>query len=693
MRSHRSFRTPPAVPKHSSQRMQLLIIVAMIALSSVAGLAQDTLRIVRPNGGEIFYTNRDTSLSVVWSGIADTTAVRLEISSNNGRSWSLLADSARGLSFDVRIADLPLAAGYRVRVLQIRPPEQADNIVYRQHRGPVVDAVWAPQDGAVASLGTSGRIWGPTTDTTQHNLPGLGAGMNIEWSSDSTRIAVVTEDSLLRIYGSDGVLLDTLRFPALVLEARFHPSSPLVAVATDDNRLRVVDLGTRQVTASFNHPQRINRLRFSFDGQQIATACDDGNVRVVSPAGGLPRLLRGHDLSGVTDIKFSHNGRLLASVGGDASVRIFDVQTTQSLARFSDALEGVRCIAWSPLDTMLAIGLSDKSFALFDVRTATTISVSREPHTRTIRDIDFSPDGTMLATASDDGFAIVTNLSDGSRRLLQHQSRVNRCVWSSDGTRLLTASNDGTARIWRLSEIILQSDESDATFSISPPPPASLVLRSTGGTVVIGDTIEMRLLLEQPRNLALADIDSIAIAFSLNWTVLDVVNTQGLTAGARQGNRQVFVLQTQALPTAEAILGSVRFRATLGSDTLAAVQFDTVRLIGPGPGAALSTVAEPITITGQCRAVDGTRLYLPTGQAQLIARLDAGTLGGTLTIGEAGVHTIRAFETDGRALGACTVDGDVPGSVIPWNLPASAPAVYVRVDTPTAGFTMFVVRQ
>lgn len=684
---------PPVDQKRFNLAIRALavMVVAIAACASLA--AQDGLRIVRPNGGEIFYTNRDTAFVVEWAGVDDTLAVRLDISSNNGRSWNLLADSVRGLQYEVRMTNLPVAAGYRVRVQQIRPPVQSDNIVYRQHRGPVVDAVWAPNDGAVASIATSGRIWGPDTDTTQHTLPSVGPGFNIDWSSDSLRIAVVTEDSLLRIYGSDGQLLDTLRFPALVHEARFHPSQPVIAVATDDNRLRMVNLATRQFGTVFNHPQRINRIRFSRNGQSVATACDDGNVRVMNPTGGLPRLLRGHDLSGVTDIQFSHNDRFLASVGGDASVRVFDVQTTQSLARFTDQLEGVRCVAWSPNDSLLAIGLSDKSFALYDVASTTTLSVVRDAHNRTVRDIAFSPDGTMLATASDDGFAIVTTLADSRRRLLQHQSRVNRCVWSSDGTRLLTTSNDGTARIWRLAQIVLQSDESDAAFSIAPPPPASLVLRSSGGTVGIGDTIEVRVALEQARNLALADIDSIAVTLSLNWTVLDLTSSQGVSPGRRQGHRQTVTLQTQAMPTADAILGRMRFRATLGTDTLANLRIDEVRLIGPGPGASVSTIAEPIVVLGQCRAADSIRLYFPAIEGQITARLDDRVVSGTLTVGEVGYHTIRVYALDGRGLGEFTVAADTPGRSIPWSMPVHAAAAAVVLETPTARSTTIVVRQ
>ena len=71
-------------------------------------------------------------------------------------------------------------------------------------------------------------------------------------------------------------------------------------------------------------------------------------------------------------------------------------------------------------------------------------------HRRAVNGVVFSPDGTRLASASDDGTVNVWYAAKGQSvlTLLGHTGHVNSVAFSPDGKRLASASNDRTVRLW-----------------------------------------------------------------------------------------------------------------------------------------------------------------------------------------------------------------------------------------------------
>lgn len=73
-----------------------------------------------------------------------------------------------------------------------------------------------------------------------------------------------------------------------------------------------------------------------------------------------------------------------------------------------------------------------------------------EDHTDEVWHVQFSPDGTKLASASKDRTAAIYDVQSLTllHKLTEHAREVTSLAWSPDGTKLITCSKDAKAKLW-----------------------------------------------------------------------------------------------------------------------------------------------------------------------------------------------------------------------------------------------------
>jgi roadblock/LC7 domain-containing protein len=109
----------------------------------------------------------------------------------------------------------------------------------------------------------------------------------------------------------------------------------------------------------------------------------------------------------------------------------------------------VKAVVFSPDGRLVATASDDHTAAVWEVSSGKRVATLK--HKDVVEAVAFSPDGRLVATASEDRTAGVWEVSSGKQvARLTHESGVNEVVFSPNGRLVATASNDQTARVWEV---------------------------------------------------------------------------------------------------------------------------------------------------------------------------------------------------------------------------------------------------
>ncbi len=296
-----------------------------------------------------------------------------------------------------------------------------------------------------------------------------------------------------------------------VLAVAFSRDGKVLSTTSDDGSVAVWDVPTARLRASFvGHAGSAFGALFSRDGATLYTGSSDGSVIVwdirgerrlgrpfrfdpvaaagegahtpaenastavavspdnslfaTSPAPGHVTIWRSSDQAALTQLHgpfgyvvslaFSHDGRLLAVTGNAPNTVVWGV-TTKKIVRIlrSPVRAGAAGVAFSPDDELLGTsGVGTPSdpalLRVYVLRTGKLIGQVETRH-NTLQDLDFAPDGRLLATAGLDGKILVWNVARRAlERTILHRVAILTIRFSPDGKTIATGDLSGNVDFW-----------------------------------------------------------------------------------------------------------------------------------------------------------------------------------------------------------------------------------------------------
>ena len=143
---------------------------------------------------------------------------------------------------------------------------------------------------------------------------------------------------------------------------------------------------------------------------------------------------------------------ILASCALDRSIVLYDLRTSSPIGKTTLRLSS-NALSWNPMEAFnFAAANEDHNIYIFDMRKLDRALNILKDHVAAVMDVEFSPTGEELVSASYDRTIRLWNRDRGHSRDIYHTKRMQRvfsCRFTPDNNYILSGSDDGNVRLWR----------------------------------------------------------------------------------------------------------------------------------------------------------------------------------------------------------------------------------------------------
>ena len=274
----------------------------------------------------------------------------------------------------------------------------------------------------------------------------------------------------------------------------------ILATAGYDSVIRFWDAATAKCCRTVTHDKsQVNRMAIARARAHIAVA-GNPEVRVYDVAGKSTSELAALDghRGNVTALGYESAGQWLFTGSEDASLRIWDTRDKPGTALETRTGAAVYAGAVHPAQGAVLAGDQDGKVYTWDLRVAShqagsgsgaraeCLQAVRLDGGMSVRALAVSPDGRRVAVASNTGRAVVYTCDSAGGRLTEaaswaaHATYILQMAFSPDGSVLATASADHTVKLWTCAPPPGSVPGTGAAPAVTPVAPAPVPAGAAG---------------------------------------------------------------------------------------------------------------------------------------------------------------------------------------------------------------------
>lgn len=205
----------------------------------------------------------------------------------------------------------------------------------------------------------------------------------------------------------------------------------------------------QELKALTGHNQRVHSVSFDKNGDYIISAAD--NIKIWdSNSYSLIRTLTGHS-GQVFSIDIDPTNQILASGGQDSTLKLWDFNNGNLITTITEHTNWVTCVAFNPAGNSLASGSGDGKLKIWSTNDWSKLY---EISDNKISSCEFNPTGTIIAYGCYDGIIVLRNASDGSL-LYRLDGNPGEAAYdlnfSPDGSKLASIGCFNSITVWDVS--------------------------------------------------------------------------------------------------------------------------------------------------------------------------------------------------------------------------------------------------
>ena len=309
---------------------------------------------------------------------------------------------------------------------------------YREHNSEVKKAAWSPDGQDIASTDIRGTvlIWQASTSKTLMMYSQRGTILALTWAGANEVLVAYAETNkelqvVELILSSESMVQQT---PIIFQQSNLSATptaaawssdkqTPTLAFDTGDGSIQISNVVTGQLVTTIHEKHTLyNELAWSPDNNQLAALSTTGLLEIWDTYTGLP----------IVNLTDNHLASFAVWIsGGHYQSGVLLVDSSSTL------------LEWS-----YSYGRKSQKISTFLAQQMYNFANTADLF---ISDLAISPDSSQLLLATSDGLVQTRDMRTGNLLYLyaDHSAQVNDIEWSPNGQHIATASRDTTVRVWQ----------------------------------------------------------------------------------------------------------------------------------------------------------------------------------------------------------------------------------------------------